>query len=210
MIELLNFQKMGGLIPAIVQDAATRQVLMLGFMNREAVEKTLRDGTATFWSRTRQRLWQKGESSGNFLKVASVKPDCDGDTLLIEAYPAGPVCHTGEYTCFGEAKSTQKRPVLQRLEETIRKRHEAMPEGSYTTKLFQEGTGRIAQKVGEEAVETVVAALQQNREDLRQESADLLYHLLVLLEDRGVTMAEIEGVLEQRMHLPAGQPPPSA
>ena len=202
MIDTLNFDKMGGLVPAVIQDAATRQVLMLGFMNKEAVQKTLHDGLVTFWSRTKNRFWQKGETSGNTLRVVSIKPDCDGDTLLICAEPAGPVCHTGVYTCFGEEQASTIGAVLESLSGTIRDRKQQMPEGSYTTTLFREGTGRIAQKVGEEAVETVVAALQQDREALRQESADLLYHLLVLLEDRGVTLEEVAGVLMKRAQKP--------
>jgi phosphoribosyl-ATP pyrophosphohydrolase/phosphoribosyl-AMP cyclohydrolase len=210
MIDKLNFKKTNGLIPAIIQDAATRQVLMLGFMNKEALKKTLEERRVTFWSRTKSRLWQKGETSGNILELVSVKPDCDGDAVLVYAHPTGPVCHTGVHTCFGEEESDETSSVFGRLENTIRDRRQHRPEGSYTAKLFQEGTGRIAQKVGEEAIETVVAALQQDNEALKEESADLLYHLMVLLEERGITMTDVAGVLKKRMErsapksLPAG------
>ena len=203
MIDSLNFGKLNGLIPAIVQDAATRQVLMVGFMNREAAEKTLRERRVTFWSRTKGRLWQKGETSGNFLDVSSIEVDCDGDALLIRATPAGPVCHTGSYTCFGEDRREHEESVFHRLEAIIRSRRQEMPSASYTAKLFQQGLARIAQKVGEEAVETVVAAMEHNTDALKEEAADLLYHLLVLLQDRGVNLREVEGVLQKRMEKPA-------
>ena len=209
MIDKLNFDKMNGLIPAIIQDATTMQVLMLGYMNKEALVKTLEEHKVTFWSRTKERLWQKGEISGNVLEVASVEADCDGDALLVYAHPTGPVCHTGVHTCFGEEEMDAVSSVFGRLENTIRDRRQNQPEGSYTAKLFQQGTGRIAQKVGEEAIETVVAALQQNREALKEESADLLYHLIVLLEDRGVKMADVAGVLKKRMEKPASKPSPA-
>ena len=210
MIDKLNFEKMNGLIPAIVQDATTRQVLMLGYMNKEALAKTLEERRVTFWSRTKNRLWQKGETSGNVIEVASVKADCDGDALLVYAHPTGPVCHTGVHTCFGEEKADETSCVLGRLENTIRDRRQHQPEGSYTAKLFQQGTGRIAQKVGEEAIETVVAALQRDREALKEESADLLYHLIVLLEERGLGMADVTEVLKKRMKPPASKPSPAA
>jgi phosphoribosyl-AMP cyclohydrolase / phosphoribosyl-ATP pyrophosphohydrolase len=209
MIDKLNFDKANGLLPAIVQDANTRQVLMLGYMNKEALQKTLDEKRVTFWSRSKNRFWQKGETSGNVLNVESVKADCDGDTLLVFAYPTGPVCHTGVHTCFGEEKADAMSSVFERLENTIHDRRQKLPEGSYTTTLFQQGTGRIAQKVGEEAVETVVAALQHDREALKEESADLLFHLLVLLEDRGVTVADVAGVLEKRMMKPAANTSPA-
>jgi phosphoribosyl-ATP pyrophosphohydrolase/phosphoribosyl-AMP cyclohydrolase len=210
MIDKLNFEKMNGLIPAIIQDATTRQVLMLGYMNNEALEKTQTEQTVTFWSRSKKRFWQKGETSGNVLRVDSIKADCDGDTLLVYAHPTGPVCHTGVHTCFGEEKADAMSSVFDRLEQTIRSRREKQPEESYTTTLFRQGTGRIAQKVGEEAVETVVAALQNDREAIKEESADLLFHLMVLLEDRGVSMADVAGVLEKRMRKPAVKPSPAA
>jgi phosphoribosyl-ATP pyrophosphohydrolase/phosphoribosyl-AMP cyclohydrolase len=206
MIDKLNFDKMNGLIPAIIQDATTRQVLMLGYMNKEALTKTLEEHRVTFWSRSKNRFWQKGETSGNVLEVVSLKADCDGDALLVFAHPTGPVCHTGVHTCFGEEKADETSSVFGRLENTIRERQQHQPEGSYTAKLFQQGTGRIAQKVGEEAIETVVAALQQDREALKEESADLLYHLIVLLEERGVGLSDVAGVLKKRMEKPAPKP----
>ena len=206
MIDKLNFDKMNGLIPAIIQDASTRQVLMLGYMNKEALTRTLEEGRVTFWSRTKKRLWQKGEVSGNVLEVVSTKPDCDGDALLVHAHPTGPVCHTGVHTCFDEEELDETSSVFGRLENIIRDRRQHHPEGSYTAQLFQQGTGRIAQKVGEEAIETIVAALQQNREALKEESADLLYHLMVLLEEQGVGMADVAKVLKKRMEKPASKP----
>jgi len=209
MIDTLNFEKMNGLIPAIVQDATTRQVLMLGYMNKEALTKTLKENRVTFWSRSKNRFWQKGETSGNALEVVSVKADCDGDAVLVYAHPTGPVCHTGVHTCFGEEEADETSSVFGRLENTIRDRQQHQPEGSYTAKLFQQGTGRIAQKVGEEAIETVIAALKQDREALKEESADLLYHLIVLLEDRGVRMSDVANVLKKRMRQPASKPSPT-
>jgi len=209
MIDNLNFEKMNGLIPAVIQDATTRQVLMVGYMNQEALAKTLEERRVTFWSRTKERLWQKGEISGNVLEVTSVKADCDGDALLVYAHPTGPVCHTGVHTCFGEEEADEASSVFGRLEKTIRDRRQNQPEGSYTAILFQQGTGRIAQKVGEEAIETVIAALQKDREALKEESADLLYHLIVLLEDQGVKMADVAGVLKKRMEKPASKPSPA-
>jgi phosphoribosyl-ATP pyrophosphohydrolase/phosphoribosyl-AMP cyclohydrolase len=161
--------------------------------------KTLEERRVTFWSRTKNRLWQKGEVSGNVLEVVSAKPDCDGDALLVYVHPTGPVCHTGVHTCFGEEESDEISSVFGRLENTIRDRRQHRPEGSYTAQLFQQGTGRIAQKVGEEAIETVVAALQQDREALKEESADLLYHLMVLLEEQGLGMVDVAKVLKKRM-----------
>jgi phosphoribosyl-ATP pyrophosphohydrolase/phosphoribosyl-AMP cyclohydrolase len=199
MIDRLNFEKMNGLVPAVIQDATTRRVLMVGFMNREALKRTLLEQKVTFWSRTKKRFWQKGESSGNFLGVVSVQVDCDGDALLVYAHPTGPVCHTGSYTCFGDAKDSNPDPVFERLENIIRERHLHMPQESYTATLFQQGTARIAQKVGEEAIEAVVAAVQGKRESLKEESADLLYHLLVLLQAQGLGLTDVAGVLEKRM-----------
>ena len=208
MIDTLNFDKMNGLIPAIIQDAATNQVLMLGYMNREALAKTLEERKVTFWSRTKNRFWQKGETSGNVLEVASVKADCDGDAVLIYAHPTGPVCHTGVHTCFGEDESDKVSAVFARLENIIRDRRQRRPDGSYTAKLFQQGTGRIAQKVGEEAIEIVVAALHQDREAIKEESADLLYHLIVLLEEQGLGLTDVAGVLKKRMDKPASKTSP--
>lgn len=193
----INFEKMGGLVPAIIQDADTAKVLMLGFMNREAYEKTLETGKVTFFSRTRQRLWTKGEESGNFLRLVSLSVDCDQDTLLIQARPEGPVCHTGTDTCWGEKN---ERPVLflQELQDFIRTRHTEMPEGSYTTSLFRSGINKMAQKVGEEAVETVIEACNGTDDRLIYESADLIYHLIVLLTSKGYGIEDIARELKVR------------
>jgi phosphoribosyl-ATP pyrophosphohydrolase/phosphoribosyl-AMP cyclohydrolase len=164
--------------------------------------KTQNEGKVTFWSRTKNRLWQKGETSGNVLELVSVKADCDGDALLVYAHPTGPVCHTGVHTCFGEEESDETGSVLGRLQTTVRDRRQHQPEGSYTAKLFQQGRERIVQKVGEEAIETVVAAMQQDREALKEESADLLYHLIVLLEEQGLEIADVAKVLKKRMGNP--------
>ncbi|TSA22657.1 bifunctional phosphoribosyl-AMP cyclohydrolase/phosphoribosyl-ATP diphosphatase HisIE [bacterium] len=202
MIDKLNFTKLNGLIPAIIQDTTTNQVLMVGFMNREAVEKTIQERRVTFWSRTKGRLWQKGETSGNTLEVSSIQTDCDGDALLVRAIPTGPVCHTGSYTCFAEARTLDAESVLAGLETIIRERRQQMPAESYTSKLFGQGTPRIAQKVGEEAVEIVIAALQHDQDSLKEESADLLYHLLVLLQDQGLSLSDVTAVLKKRMTKP--------
>ena len=204
MIDKLNFGKLNGLVPAIVQDASTSQVLMVGFMNRDAVAMTIEKNLVTFWSRTKSRLWQKGETSGNTLAVVSMSIDCDGDALLIKAHPAGPVCHTGTFTCFGEERIESGPSVIDTLEEIIQERARDLPDKSYTASLLKQGTGRIAQKVGEEAVETVVAAMQKNREAVKEESADLLYHLLVLLQDQGISVSEVSGVLKKRMEKGGG------
>ncbi len=192
--EQIDFSKMNGLVPAVVQDARDNRVLMLGFMNEEALRRTLEDRKVTFWSRSRRTLWQKGETSGNVLDLVSVHVDCDRDSLLIKAVPSGPVCHTGAETCFEE----NERSVLAGLESTIARRYTERPEGSYTTRLFAGGTPAIAQKVGEEAVEVVVAALAQDARRLTEESADLLYHLLVLLRDRGVSLDDVTRELARR------------
>jgi len=193
----LDFSKLDGLIPAVVQDARDGRVLMVGFMNQDAVDRTLSERRVTFWSRTKQRLWQKGEESGNYLELVSVHEDCDSDTLLVRAIPHGPVCHTGAETCFGDAVGSAD--VLLRLEQIIDQRYRERPAGSYTTKLFEKGTAAIAQKVGEEAVETVVASLAQDKKRLTEETADLLYHLLVLLREREVSLQEVLTALQQRM-----------
>jgi phosphoribosyl-AMP cyclohydrolase / phosphoribosyl-ATP pyrophosphohydrolase len=199
MIDKLNFEKLNGLIPAIVQDSRTNQVLMIGFMNREAIEKTLAEKKVTFWSRTKQRLWQKGETSGNYLEFISASIDCDNDSLLIKAIPHGPVCHTNQFTCFGENESVDVGSVLNKLEEIIRSRQKTMPEGSYTSKLFKEGTPRIAQKVGEEGVEVALAAVLGDKKKFTEESADLLFHLLVLLCQQGMKLEDVVMELRQRM-----------
>ncbi len=198
-MDKLNFEKLGGLVPAVIQDARTNQVLMVGFMNPEAFEKTLADRKVTFWSRTKKRLWQKGETSGNYLEYVSVQKDCDNDSLLIKAIPHGPVCHTNQFTCFGEDETIDVGSVLCRLEGTIRSRKQIMPEGSYTSKLFKEGTPRIAQKVGEEGVEVALASVLGDKKRFTEESADLLYHLLVLLCQQGLTLADVTKELRSRM-----------
>ncbi len=189
--------KQNGLIPAIIQDNNTLQVLMLGYMNREAYEKSIAEGRVTFYSRSRQCLWTKGETSGNFLDIVSVAVDCDNDTLLIRAIPHGPTCHTGSKTCFGSA-TPETEGFIRNLQSIIQGRHAEMPEGSYTSKLFTRGVNKIAQKVGEEAVETVIEAVAGNREAMIYEASDLIYHLLVLLEATGCTIADLEMELARR------------
>ena len=191
----------GGLVPAVIQDDRTLQVLMLGYMNREAYEKSLAEGRVTFYSRSRQRLWTKGETSGNWLDIVSVAADCDCDTLLIRVIPHGPTCHTGSKTCFGEAVP-ETEGFIRYLQSVIRGRHAEMPEGSYTSKLFNRGVNKIAQKVGEEAVETVIEAVAQNREAMIYEASDLVYHLLVLLEATGCSIADLEKELARRHSWP--------
>lgn len=193
----IDFDKMDGLVPAIIQDADTAKVLMLGFMNREAYDKTMETDKVTFYSRTRKRLWTKGEESGNFLHVVSVKADCDRDTLLIQVHPVGPVCHTGTDTCWGE-KNEQPVMFLKELQDFINVRHTEMPEGSYTTSLFRSGVNKMAQKVGEEAVETVIEACNGTDDRLIYESADLLYHLIVLLTSKGYSIEDIARELKER------------
>ena len=193
-IDFSNYKD--GLVPAIVQDAATGSVLMLGFMNAEAIEQTQASGRVTFFSRSKQRLWTKGETSGNFLHLVSITPDCDNDTLLIKARPSGPVCHTGSETCFGEAGTPLG--FLNELESVIASRAAEPVEGSYVSKLFSKGLNKIAQKVGEEAVETVIAAKDDDLEDFKNEAADLLFHYLVLLRAKGTNLGEIVEVLKER------------
>ncbi|MDR0962892.1 MAG: bifunctional phosphoribosyl-AMP cyclohydrolase/phosphoribosyl-ATP diphosphatase HisIE [Mediterranea sp.] len=194
----LKFEKMNGLIPAIIQDADTNKVLMLGFMNEEAYRKTVESGQVTFFSRTRNRLWTKGEESGNFLNVVSIKEDCDSDTLLIKAHPQGPVCHTGTDTCWNEANKPEPVLFLKELQDFIDRRHTEMPEGSYTTSLFRDGINKIAQKVGEEAVETVIEATNGTDDRLIYESADLIYHLIVLLTAKGYRIEDLANELQER------------
>ncbi|WP_071134434.1 bifunctional phosphoribosyl-AMP cyclohydrolase/phosphoribosyl-ATP diphosphatase HisIE [Millionella massiliensis] len=197
-IEKLDFTKNGdGLLPAVIQDDRTLQVLMLGYMNREAYEKSMAEGRVTFYSRTKKRLWTKGETSGNFLNIVSVAMDCDADTLLIRVIPTGPVCHTGNASCFTETPH-ETEGFIRYLQTVIQQRHRDMPADSYTTKLFQRGVNKIAQKVGEEAVETVIEAVAQNKPDLIYEASDLVYHLLVLLEANGLTLADLEKELARR------------
>ena len=202
----INFDKCGGLVPAIIQDADTRQVLMLGYMNPEAYEKTVAEGRVTFYSRTRQWLWTKGETSGNFLNVVSIKLDCDQDTLLIRVHPTGPVCHTGTDTCWGEensvprGSSAEDNPLLflSDLQDFIEQRHREMPEGSYTTSLFREGLNRMAQKVGEEALELVIEACNGTDERMIYEGSDMLYHLIVLLTSKGLRIEQMAQELQER------------
>lgn len=193
----LDFNKMGGLVPAIIQDNYTKKVLMLGFMNREALDKTIETGKVTFYSRTKGRLWTKGEKSGNFLHVVSIKEDCDRDTLLIKVNPVGPVCHTGTDTCWGEVND---EPIMffSYLQDFIEKRYQEMPEGSYTTSLFKDGINRMAQKVGEEAVETVIEATNGTDDRLIYEASDMIYHLIVLLTSKGMRIEDLASELKKR------------
>lgn len=198
-IDSLDFAKGDGLIPAIIQDAESFQVLMLGYMNKEALQKTLNEERVTFFSRSKQRLWTKGETSGNYLDVVDLQQDCDDDTLLVLAKPHGPTYHTGEQSCFykKDFKSETKLNFLNSLENLIISRKEQMPEGSYTTSLFEDGIDKIAQKVGEEAVETVIEAKNKDH-SLVDEVSDLIYHLLVLLVAKGVPLQSIISNLEKR------------
>lgn len=194
----LDFTKLNGLIPAIIQDNTTNIVLMLGFMNEEAVAKTEETGQVTFFSRTKNRLWTKGEESGNFLNVVSIAADCDNDTLLIKVNPVGPVCHTGDDTCWGETNEESDIQFIEYLQDFIDQRKQEMPEGSYTTSLFQKGTRKIAQKVGEEAVETIIGAMADDDENFLYEGADLLYHLIVLLSHKGYRIEDLARELKKR------------
>jgi phosphoribosyl-ATP pyrophosphohydrolase/phosphoribosyl-AMP cyclohydrolase len=194
----IDFEKMGGLVPAIIQDALTRKVLMLGFMNEEAYQKTLETKHVTFWSRSRNTLWTKGETSGNFLNLVDIKVDCDNDTLLVQAHPDGPTCHTGTDTCWGEQNDANPLLFLTELQDFINRRKEEMPEGSYTTSLFNKGINKIAQKVGEEALETVIEATNGTNEHLVYEASDLLYHLLVMLTEKGLRIEDVAAELQKR------------
>lgn len=193
----LDFNKMNGLVPAIIQDNYTKKVLMLGFMNQEALDKTIETGKVTFFSRTKNRLWTKGEESRNFLNVVSIKEDCDKDTLLIMVNPVGPVCHTGTDTCWGE-KNDEPIMFLSYLQDFIAKRYKEMPEKSYTTSLFQAGINRMAQKVGEEAVETVIEATNGTDDRLIYEASDMIYHLIVLLTSKGMRIEDLATELKKR------------
>ena len=195
---MINFTKLNGLVPAIIQDATTKNVLMLGFMNQEAYEKTLATKHVTFWSRTRNCLWTKGETSGNYLDLVSIQNDCDNDTLLIKVHPQGPTCHTGTDTCWGEDNIGHPLAFLSELQDFIEKRHEEMPEGSYTTKLFKDGVNKMAQKMGEEALEAVIEACNGNNEKLIYEVSDMIYHTLVLLTDKGIRIEDIALELAKR------------
>lgn len=191
----IDFSKINGLVPCIVQDADSNVVLMLGFMNEEALNKTIRDKRVTFFSRTKQRLWTKGETSGNFLELVEILSDCDRDTLLIKANPLGPACHTGADTCFDEKNSGWS---LSSLEKVVADRKHNPKKGSYTTSLFEAGMNKIAQKVGEEAVELVIEAKDDNKELFINEAADLMYHYLVLLQAKGCSLDEVAQVLKER------------
>lgn len=195
---IIDFEKMGGLVPAIVQDAETLRVLMLGFMNEEAYKKTLETGKVTFWSRSRNCLWTKGETSGNFLHVVEILNDCDQDTLLIKAHPEGPTCHTGADTCWNEKNEKNPLLFLSELSDFIEKRHREMPEGSYTTSLFRDGLNRMAQKVGEEALELVIEATNGTNDRLIYEGSDMLYHLIVLLTSKGLRIEDMARELMER------------
>lgn len=195
MRNLINFEKLNSLVPCIVQDAATKTVLMLGFMNEEAYEKTVREKKVTFYSRSKARLWTKGETSGNALEVVEIIQDCDNDTLLIKVNPTGPVCHIGYDTCFQEKNDMWS---LTALENIIADRKKNPKEGSYTTSLLQSGINKVAQKVGEEAVELVIEAKDDNKELFLNEAADLMYHYLILLAAKNYSMEEVLGVLKKR------------
>lgn len=193
-IDALAWDKQDGLLPAIVQDARSHRVLMLGYMNRDALVQTLHERKVTFFSRSRQRLWTKGEQSGNVLRMVSVEADCDGDTLLVRADPEGPTCHLGRTSCFEDAAGS----VLGDLDQLIEARERARPDGSYTANLFSQGVQRIAQKVGEEGVETALAAVVEDGDALLGEAADLAYHLLVLLRAKGLGLQDLETKLRER------------
>jgi phosphoribosyl-AMP cyclohydrolase / phosphoribosyl-ATP pyrophosphohydrolase len=210
-VEMLDFAKGGGLLPVIVQHARTGTVLMLGYMNREALVATLAQRRVVFFSRSKQRLWEKGETSGNALEVEQIHSDCDGDTLLVSAWPRGPVCHSGSGSCFGDpiAETGRGTNFLATLEDVIRQRLEVRPPGSYTARLVDAGWQRIAQKVGEEGVEVALAAAGGNDREVVREVADLFYHVLVLLKARGLSLERVLNELESR-HVVRGAPAGSA
>jgi phosphoribosyl-ATP pyrophosphohydrolase/phosphoribosyl-AMP cyclohydrolase len=191
----IDFDKNNGLVPVIIQDSRTQQVLMLGYMNEEAYKKTEKEGIVTFFSRSKNRLWTKGEESGNFLTVKNISIDCDQDTILIQAVPTNTVCHTGSFSCFGEKES---KGFLYELEAKIAERIDHKTEGSYTYSLYQRGINKMAQKVGEEAVELVIEAKDSNDDLFKNEAADLLYHFLILLKAKGFEMEDIETILLSR------------
>jgi phosphoribosyl-ATP pyrophosphohydrolase/phosphoribosyl-AMP cyclohydrolase len=191
----IDFNKTDGLVPVVIQDEQTLEVLMLGYMNQEAYDKTIEENIVTFFSRSKQRLWTKGETSNNFLHVKSIHLDCDNDTLLIKVKPDGPTCHTGDRTCF---KTTYNQNFILQLEQIIGDRYENPVEGSYVNKLRNKGLNKIAQKVGEEGVETVIAALAETETDLINEASDLVFHLLVLLREKGLGLETIAKNLEER------------
>ncbi|MBR7171343.1 MAG: bifunctional phosphoribosyl-AMP cyclohydrolase/phosphoribosyl-ATP diphosphatase HisIE [Prevotella sp.] len=194
----IDFEKCGGLVPAIIQDATTKNVLMLGYMNEEAYNKTIETQKVTFYSRSRQCLWTKGETSGNYLNLVSMAIDCDNDTLIVKVNPVGPTCHTGTDTCWGEKNDVNPLLFLTYIQDFIEKRHREMPEGSYTTSLFKDGINRMAQKVGEEALEAVIEATNGTNERLVYEGADMLYHLVVLLTSKGLRIEDLAKELQVR------------
>ncbi len=191
----IDFTKNNGLVPVIIQDSLTLQVLMLGYMNEEALMKTQKEGKVTFFSRSKNRLWTKGETSGNYLWVKDIQIDCDNDTLLIKAVPQGPTCHTGSYSCFGEQEI---QGFVYELQNVIHNRIDQQTKGSYTYKLFKKGINKMAQKVGEEAVELVIEAKDNDENLFKNEAADLLYHYLVLLKAKGFKLEDIEAILKER------------
>jgi len=191
----INFKKGNGLVPVVIQDNTTMQVLMVGYMNEEAVAKTMKEGKVTFFSRSKNRLWTKGETSGNYLNVIDIKPDCDNDSLLVKVNPEGPVCHTGTNSCFNE---TTPKGFLYKLEQVIKQRIDENAPDSYTNKIFLQGINKAAQKVGEEAVELVIEAKDDNIDLFKNEAADLLYHLLILFKTKGITLSDIEECLMKR------------
>ncbi len=192
---IIDFSKNNGLVPAIVQHANTLQVLMLGYMNKEALDKTIKEGKVTFYSRSKDRLWTKGETSNNFLIVDEIQEDCDNDTILIKAFPQGPTCHTGSTSCFKEETS---KGFLYQLENIIEQRINERSENSYTSMIFNKGVNKVAQKVGEEAVELVIEAMDNNLDLFKNEAADLLYHLIILLKTKSLRLQDIEKVLLDR------------
>ncbi|MDP5253635.1 MULTISPECIES: bifunctional phosphoribosyl-AMP cyclohydrolase/phosphoribosyl-ATP diphosphatase HisIE [unclassified Vibrio] len=200
LVSRINWQKVDNMIPAIIQDQQSSQVLMMGYMNQEALEKTLSTEKVTFFSRTKQRLWTKGETSGNVLQLVNIALDCDQDTLLIKVNPIGPTCHTGTTTCFDGDKETKETQLvwLHQLEQLLAERKNADPETSYTASLYARGTKRISQKVGEEGVEVALAATSGDKDELICESADLIYHLFVLLSDQGLSFNDVINKLKER------------
>lgn len=194
----IDFEKMNGLVPVVIQDSRTLKVLMLGFMNKDAYDKTIETNKVTFYSRTRNCLWTKGETSGNYLNVVSINNDCDDDTLLIKVIPEGPVCHKGTDTCWGEKNEANPLMFLTELQDFIETRYREMPDGSYTTSLFKDGLNRMAQKVGEEALETVIEAVNGTDERLIYEASDMFYHLIVLLTSKHLRIEDIAEELKKR------------
>ncbi len=197
-MNIINYNQ-DGLVPAVIQDYRTRKVLMLGYMNEESYRRTQESGLVTFYSRSRQEIWQKGATSGNFLKIKDIAIDCDQDALLIQVEPQGPTCHMGEDTCWGEQNEASSIDVFQALENTIEQRKLKPTQSSYTSSLFQKGIAKIAQKVGEEAVETVIEAMRDEKDLFLGESADLLYHYIVLLQAKGFSLADVAEVLRERV-----------